>query len=81
MKYIIFFRIYAVSPEFRSHCRKSQQIWKSRGARSSVGYGSIELQKKRLNILKALKRAQKCAPSISSPHRPAHCLGLRQAKR
>ena len=34
------------------------EIW---GARSSPGDRSVELQKKRPNILKALKRAQKCA--------------------
>jgi hypothetical protein len=41
----------------------------------------VELQKKRLNVLKALRRAQKCAPSISSHRRPAVALGLRPAKR
>jgi hypothetical protein len=68
-----FFRICRASLELRSPCRESQQIWKSRGARSNLGDGSVELQKKRLNTLKALKRAQKCAPPIPDPPRFTYC--------
>jgi hypothetical protein len=51
---------------------KSQQIWKS-GRGQTPDDGLIELQKKRLNTLKALKRAQKCAPPMPHPPRFTYC--------
>jgi hypothetical protein len=56
------------------------RFWKSRGARSNPGHGSIELQKKRLNTLKALKRAQKCTPPKPRSSSVHLLLSLRQAK-
>ena len=69
----IFFGICSELPELRSRCRTSQQIWKISRRAINPGDGSIELQKKRLNILKALKRAQKCAPPIRVPPRFTYC--------